>query len=207
MLDFALDGIVGARDEALGLELNVGDKIQRGALDDGMVAKLIFELANQNAASVHVGLCDFVRFGLICFGVYNVQELEETHALHHGGCRVAQKLGVGDKSAVDSNVVFGGYVKVGGLWRVVGCLFSNVVSFGAVRQVPPGAEVLAEDWVEGLFDSFGGNVPARKTPFDYLDEAGFGAGCGGMSVQEDIWVLELVGDALQHGLSLQDKGG
>ena len=56
--DVAADGIVGAAEVALGLELDISDHAGLGAFDVGVVAELVLHRAEQYSAHVDVGLCD-----------------------------------------------------------------------------------------------------------------------------------------------------
>lgn len=170
-LDGTTDGIVGTANPTLGFKVDVGREVEFGAADEAVVAKLVLHFTKQDAAGVHVGLCNDAatsvsRSGFsskiyfanalslsLCLVLASVEEAEEGDALHHTGSRVAEKLAAGFEGAIDADVVLGGHVKVAGLGRVVGGLLGNVVGLLVVGQVPVAGEDFAENRVEGLLDT------------------------------------------------------
>lgn len=71
VLDRTANGIVRAREVALGLELQIGHKVVFGASDKAVVAELVLHFSEQNSAGVHIrlrqnaGKCQMVFFFFI----------------------------------------------------------------------------------------------------------------------------------------------
>lgn len=205
LLDLALKGVVCTGDEALGLEVQVQGQVQSRTLDDRVVAVLVLESAKENTSSVGVGRGDLVLLGS-ALGVHNVQKLKNGGSLHQRGGGVTQETRLGGQSTVDTDVVLGDHVKVGGLGRVMRGLLGDVVSMGAVVKVPVACEELAENGIQRLLDGLGGDVPAGVVPLDHLDEP-LDRVLGGMCLNDICGVLQRVCDSLEHGLSFENEGG
>lgn len=80
----------------------------------------------------------------------SVQQSQYCDTLHHTRSRVAQKLAPRLERTVYSDVVFGRHEKVARLGRVVRCLLSDVVSFGAIGIIPVASVYLAQYRIERL---------------------------------------------------------
>src|SRR5262245_4324201 len=78
----------------------------------------------------------------------SVGESKVGDTFHHTGGRIAKKFASGFEGAVDPNVVFRRHEEVGRRWRVVRCLFGNVISSRPIGIVPVAGKYFSEDRIQ-----------------------------------------------------------
>ena len=79
--------------------------------------------------------------------------MKDPYAFHHAGRGVAQEFTSRLECTVYPYVVLGDHEEVAGFWRMVRCLFGDVVASCIIRIVPVASERLAQDRVQWLFDA------------------------------------------------------
>jgi hypothetical protein len=83
----------------------------------------------------------------------SVGEPKIGNPLHQTCSRVSEKSTARFEGAIHSDMMFWSHEKIGGLGRMVGGLFGDVVAFRVVWILPPTGEGLAEYGIEWLLDS------------------------------------------------------
>ena len=114
----------------------------------GWVQKLLESVSRES-----ICICPGCVLFLSAFGGPSVHEPQNTHALHHTSCGVAQELAVGLQCAIYADIVLWSHEEIARLGWMVRGLLGNVVALRLIRILPIARERLPENWIQWLLNA------------------------------------------------------